>query len=73
MGAQPKHLLVNLEYQAQYLQTEALIFNGQFTFLATGKDSTEPLLLHRGWKNSAFRAHLQLAGRLVGWEGGQLN
>lgn len=28
----------------------------------------EPLLLQTGWKNSAFRAHLQLAGQLVGWD-----
>lgn len=28
----------------------------------------EPLLLQTGWKNSAFRGHLQLAGQLVGWE-----
>jgi len=40
--------------------------NTCFHFLATQKDPNEPLLLQTGWENSAFRAHLQLAGQPVG-------
>ena len=77
MGTQPEHpsqemlvLLWCIRLSTCELKHSFSIVNSLFRLLAT-EDPTEPLLLQTGWQNSAFRAHLQLAGQPVGWEGGQ--